>query len=96
MHEEAYGKENASVRCHKRFCDGHASVSDYPHCRLEIFFDAQGLVHYKFIPEGNTIKKEMYIKILCCFRDAMRGNVQQNGHKTSCIFLTMTHLHIGC
>jgi hypothetical protein len=31
---------------------------------LEIFFDCQGVVHYKFITEGKTVNKEMHIDIL--------------------------------
>jgi hypothetical protein len=44
---------------------------------LDIFVDAQGLVYYKFIPEGHTVKKEMYIKILHHFRDAVRKRPEE-------------------
>jgi hypothetical protein len=36
---------------------------------LEVLFSAQGLVHYKFIQEGRTVNKEMYVEIL---KDAVR------------------------
>jgi hypothetical protein len=29
--------------------------------------------HYEFIPDGSTVNKEMYVKILCHFRDVVRG-----------------------
>jgi hypothetical protein len=37
---------------------------------LEVFFDAQGLIHQEFILEGCTVNKEMYIEILHRLRDA--------------------------
>jgi hypothetical protein len=39
---------------------------------LQVFFDTQDFVHYEFIPEGDTITKEMYVKILHHVRDAVR------------------------
>ena len=39
---------------------------------LEICFDCQGVVHYKFIPEGEIVNKEMYTDILLCLNDAFR------------------------
>jgi hypothetical protein len=33
-------------------------------------FDAQGLVHYEFIPGVRTVNKDMYMEILC--RDTVR------------------------
>jgi hypothetical protein len=38
---------------------------------LEVFFDAQGLIHYKFISEGRAVNKEMYVKLLYRLRDTM-------------------------
>jgi hypothetical protein len=35
-----------------RVCEWHKHFYDGPHCRLELFFNAQNLVHYEFIPEG--------------------------------------------
>ena len=31
---------------------------------LEVFFDFQGLMHFKFIPESRTVSKETYVAIL--------------------------------
>ena len=31
---------------------------------LEAFFDAQGLIRYEFIPQGRTVTRELYKKIL--------------------------------
>jgi hypothetical protein len=41
---------------------------------LEDFFDAQCLVQSELIPEGCTVNKDMYVEILCCFRDTVRRN----------------------
>jgi hypothetical protein len=57
---------------HKLFRDGRTSVNDYPPCGLVAFFGIQGFVHYKFIPEGHTINKGMYVEILRRFRDTVR------------------------
>lgn len=39
---------------------------------LEVFFDHKGLIHYEFIPEGQTVNKELYLEILRRLRDAIR------------------------
>ena len=39
---------------------------------LEVFFDCQGVVHYKFIPEGKNVNKEMHIDFLRRLRNAFR------------------------
>ncbi|GBN15575.1 hypothetical protein AVEN_250483-1 [Araneus ventricosus] len=39
---------------------------------LEIFFDYDSVIHYEFIPEGQTFNKELYLEILRQLRDAMR------------------------
>jgi hypothetical protein len=44
---------------------------------LEVSFDAQGLVHHEFIPEGCIVNREMYVEILCTLRDTVRRNVQK-------------------
>jgi hypothetical protein len=49
----------------------------------EVFFDTQGLIHYKLIPEGHTVNKVIYIKIL--------HHIQKNVHKTAGFFC-ITHL----
>jgi hypothetical protein len=48
------------------------SVNDNSRCSKLQAGNAQGLVHYEFIPKGRTVKKEMYVKILCYIRDAAR------------------------
>jgi hypothetical protein len=65
---------------------------------LEVFFDAQGLVWYGFIPEGCAVNKEMCIGIHDNFRDAVKKKerkVWKSGHKTVGFFCTRTHLHIS-
>ena len=36
------------------------------------FFDWQGVIHYKFIPHGQTVNKEFYVAVLKCLREAVR------------------------
>ncbi|GBO18478.1 hypothetical protein AVEN_231257-1 [Araneus ventricosus] len=39
---------------------------------LELFFDDDSVIHYEFIPEGQTVNKELYLEILKRLRDAIR------------------------
>ncbi|GBO02352.1 hypothetical protein AVEN_108878-1 [Araneus ventricosus] len=39
---------------------------------LEVFFDYDSVIHYEFIPEGQTVTKELYLEILKRLRDAIR------------------------
>jgi hypothetical protein len=39
---------------------------------LEVFFDAQGLIHYEYFTVGHSVNKEMYVKILRHLRDPVR------------------------
>ncbi|GBL89255.1 hypothetical protein AVEN_225799-1 [Araneus ventricosus] len=38
----------------------------------EVFFDYDSVTHYEFIPEGQTVNKELYLEILKRLRDAIR------------------------
>jgi hypothetical protein len=62
---------------------------------LQVCFDAYGLDHYEFIPEGRIVnKKKMSISFV---PSGMRweGNVRKNGHEAASFFCTTTHLHKG-
>ncbi|GBL93422.1 hypothetical protein AVEN_219528-1 [Araneus ventricosus] len=39
---------------------------------LEVFFDYDSVIHSEFIPEGQTVNKELYLEILKRLRDAIR------------------------
>lgn len=39
---------------------------------LTVFFDHEGVVHHEFVPEGQKIAKEYYIKTVCKSRDRAR------------------------
>ncbi|GBN04599.1 hypothetical protein AVEN_148590-1 [Araneus ventricosus] len=39
---------------------------------LEVFFDYDSVIHYEFIPKGQTVNKELYLEILERLRDAIR------------------------
>jgi hypothetical protein len=63
---------------YKHFRDGRVTVNVDARCELGLFFDAQGLVHYEFMPEGRTVNKEMYVEILSpprCSGKGTAGNI---------------------
>jgi len=37
-----------------------------------VFFDWQGVIHYEFIPRGQTVNKEFYVAVLKHLREAVR------------------------
>jgi len=37
-----------------------------------IFFDARGIVHHEFVPQGQTVNQEVYISVLRHMREALR------------------------
>ena len=39
---------------------------------LVVFFDWQGVIHYKFVPHGQTVNKEFYVAVLKRLREAVR------------------------
>jgi len=39
---------------------------------LIYFFDANGIVHSEFIPNGQTVNQAFYLQVLKCLRDAVR------------------------
>jgi transposase len=41
---------------------------------LTIFFDYRGILHHSYAPEGQTINKEYYLKVIRHLRDAVRRN----------------------
>ncbi|CAK9816200.1 Mariner Mos1 transposase [Anthophora plagiata] len=39
---------------------------------LTVFFDYRGVVHYEFLPPGQTVNKEYYLSVMRCLREAIR------------------------
>ena len=39
---------------------------------LVVFFDWQGVIHYEFVPRGQTVNKEFYVAVLKHLREAVR------------------------
>ena len=39
---------------------------------LVVFFDWQGVIHYEFVPRGQTVNKELCVSVLKCLREAVR------------------------
>jgi transposase len=39
---------------------------------LTVFFDSEGVVHYEFLPQGRTVKKEYYLQVMQRLREAGR------------------------
>jgi len=59
----------------RRFKEGRTSVESNPHktkIMLLAFFDSEGIVHHKYAPDGQTINKEFYLKVLRRLRESVR------------------------
>ncbi|GBO02642.1 hypothetical protein AVEN_231878-1 [Araneus ventricosus] len=41
-------------------------------CDVGVSFDYDSVIHYEFIPEGQTVNEELYLEILKRLRDAIR------------------------
>ncbi|GFV61621.1 uncharacterized protein TNCV_187791 [Trichonephila clavipes] len=39
---------------------------------LIVFFDADGIVHYEYVPQAQTVNKEFYLNIMRRLREAVR------------------------
>ena len=39
---------------------------------LTVFFDCRGVVHYEFLPTGQTVNKEYYLSVMRHLREAIR------------------------
>ncbi|UYV63334.1 hypothetical protein LAZ67_2003768 [Cordylochernes scorpioides] len=63
-------------------------------CLLITFFDVKGLVHYEFVPEGQTINRHYYLDVLKCL---MRQKRPEKWHKKigSCIMTTHGHIWLS-
>jgi hypothetical protein len=49
-----------------------------------------GLLHYEFMSEGCNVNREMYVKLLCHLRNAVRRKYVENGHETTGFFWMIT------
>jgi hypothetical protein len=58
---------------------GHESVNG-PCC---MFFDAQDLIHYEFMPKGCTVKKEIMSQSSDTSSMQWEGNIGKKLHKTA-------------
>ena len=43
---------------------------------LIVFFDNEGLVHWEFVPNGQTVNSSFYIEVLKRLRDSIRRKRQ--------------------
>ena len=39
---------------------------------LTVFFDSEGVVHYEFLPQGQTVNKEYYLEVMQYLHEAVR------------------------
>jgi len=39
---------------------------------LMVLFDSEGVVHYEFLPQGQTVSKEYYLEVMQCLREEVR------------------------
>lgn len=44
---------------------------------LIVFFDNEGLVHWEFVPNGQTVNSSFYIEVLKRLRDSIRRKRQR-------------------
>ena len=66
---------------------------------LMAFFDSEGIVHHEYVPDGQTINKEFYLKVLRRLYESVRRNNRKNGGMAtgSCTTTMRLHtLHILC
>ncbi|GBM12893.1 hypothetical protein AVEN_114971-1 [Araneus ventricosus] len=54
---------------------------------LEVFFDYDSVIHYEFIPGGQTVNKELYLEILKRLRDAIRRKGPEKWAANDCFLL---------
>jgi histone-lysine N-methyltransferase SETMAR len=47
-------------------------VSSHFKVMLTVFFDSEGFVHYKFLPQGRTVNKEYYLEVMQSLCEAAR------------------------
>jgi hypothetical protein len=43
------------------------------------FFDARGIMHQEFVPPGQTVNRQFYLKVLKRLRDSVRKKDQKCG-----------------
>ena len=44
---------------------------------LIVFFDMEGVVHYEYIPQGQTVNQQFYLEVLKCLRLVVSRNRPQ-------------------
>ena len=47
---------------------------------LTVFFDYRGVVHYEFLPTGQTVNKEYYLNVMRHLREAIRKKRPEMHH----------------
>ena len=52
----------------KKACQVRSNVKILP----TVFFDCNGMVYHKFLPQGLTVNKEYYLVVICRLREAIR------------------------
>ena len=59
---------------------------------LTVFFDCNGVVHHECLPQGRTVNKEFYLKVINRLRKAIRQKLTELWKKTNQGFCSMiTH-----
>ena len=59
---------------------------------LTVFFDINGIVHYEFLPRGQTVNKEYYLQVHRRLREAIRKNARICGKTIDGFCTTIMHL----
>jgi hypothetical protein len=60
------GAQNVAATKKSRQVRSHVKVM------LTVFFDSEGVVHYEFLPQGQTVNKEHYLEVMQRLREAVR------------------------
>lgn len=75
MLQKAFGDQVLSERnvykWYKQFKRSRQSRSKIK-VMLTVFFDYRGVVHYEFLPPGQTVNKEYYLSVMRRLREAIR------------------------
>jgi len=62
---------------------------------LTVFFDSEGVVHFEFLPQGQTVNKEYYLEVMQRLLEAVRKkNLMRGGRIDGCSNMTTRpHIH---
>ena len=96
--EQTLSRSTVFLLWHKRFKEGREDVEDDPRggkpstSRNETFFDVRGMVHYEFLPQGQTVNQHVYKEILQRLLRSVREK-KRGGKAAHGCFITIMRPH---